>query len=257
MAFQIIVCIKSVVKTATRGVARRTPENSQLNPFDLPALEAALQISAKMQGTVTAVSMGPDVSGEALTEALAMGVDRAILVNDPALKESDTLVTARVLANAIKRLGPFDLLMFGTRTADSDTGQVGPQTSVLLDIPFISRVTEIETHGEEWTLERRMDDWTETWQVAIPMAMTIDPRAFAPRPVSLDGISLAFKQPMIEEFTLHDLDLSEAMVGLKGSPTRVARLEKTKQDRKCTMLEGDPQEQAVALFDHLNKAGIL
>jgi len=257
VGFKIIVCIKSVVKTANTGIARRTPENSQLNPFDLPALEAALHIKAKMKGTVTAVSMGPGVSAEALTEALAMGVDRTILVSDPALKESDTLVTARVLARAIKRLGSFDLLMFGTRTADSDTGQVGPQTSAVLDIPFVSRVTEIDYQDKKWTIERRMDDWTETWRVATPMAMSIDPRAFTPRPVSLDGISQAFDQPTIENLALQDLGLSETVVGLTGSPTRVVRLEKIKQDRHCTMLTGDPQTQASALFDHLNKAGIL
>jgi electron transfer flavoprotein beta subunit len=257
MAFQIIVCIKSVVTVAPQGATRRTPENSQLNPFDRPALEAALQIKAKTQGQVTAISMGPNVSGEALTESLAMGVDRTVLVSDPALKESDTLVTARVLAAAIMRLGSFDLLLFGTRTTDSDTGQVGPQTAAVLDIPFVSRVTQIITEGENWTLERRVDQWSETWQVALPMAMTIDARAFDPRPVSLTGVSQAFEQPHIETFTLRELSLSEEAVGLSGSPTRVARLEKIKQDRRCSMLPGDPQKQVAALMEHLTKAGIV
>lgn len=256
MAFHIIVCIKSVVNAASHGPTRRTPENSQLNPFDRPALEAALQIKAKMQATITAVSMGPSVSGEALTEALAMGLDRAVLVSDPALAESDTIVTARVLAATIKKLGMFDLLLFGTRTTDSDTGQVGPQTAVVLDIPFVSRVTQINTQGDNWTLERRMDQWSETWQVALPMAMTIEARAFTPRPVGLDGISQACEQPAIETLTLQELGLSEARVGLKGSPTRVARLEKIKQDRRCTMLPGDPQKQVAALMEHLTESGL-
>ncbi len=257
MAFHIVVCIKSVVTAAPKGVTRRTPENSQLNPFDRPALEAALQIKAKMQGKVTAISMGPRVSGEALTEALAMGVDRAVLVSDPALKESDTLVTALVLAAAINVLGSYDLLVFGTRTADSDTGQVGPQTAAVLDTPFVSRVTQIDTGGATWTLERRMDQWIETWQVALPMALTIDAQAYAPRPVSLDGISQAFQQPAVETLTLQELDLTEARVGLSGSPTRVARLEKVKHDRTCTMLTGDPQTQSAGLLDHLTKAGVV
>ena len=255
--FQVIVCIKSVVTGAPKGQTRRTPENSQLNPFDRPALESALQLKAKLQGTVTAVSMGPSVSGEALCEALAMGVDRAVLISDPALAESDTLVTARVLARAIKRLGSFDLLIFGMRTADSDTGQVGPQTAGVLDIPFVSRVIQIDTTTESWKIKRRMDDWTETWQVTLPMAMSIDVRAFVPSPVSLVGISQAFDQPAIETFTLQDLDLTADKVGLSGSPTRVARLEKIKRDRSCTMLQGDPQEQATILMDHLAKTAIL
>ena len=257
MAFQIVVCIKSVVNAVSQGVTRRTPENSQLNPFDRPALEAALQIKAKTQGTVTAVSMGPSVSGEALNEALAMGLDRAVLVSDPALAESDTIVTARVLAAAIKVSGSFDLLMFGTRTADSDTGQVGPQTAALMDIPFVSRVTQIDMESEAGTIQRRMDQWIEIWQVALPMAMSIDARAFAPRPVSLSGISRVFEQPAIETLTLRDLSLSAARVGLRGSPTRVARLEKIKNDRSGTMLTGDPQKQAEKLLNHMHKAGIL
>ena len=115
MPIHIIVCIKSVVKAAPKGVARRTPDNSELNPFDRPALEAALQIKAGMGGTVTALSMGPAVSAEALAEARAMGVDRAVLISDSALAESDTLVTAKVLAAAVQKIGAFDWLFFGTR----------------------------------------------------------------------------------------------------------------------------------------------
>jgi electron transfer flavoprotein beta subunit len=147
--------------------------------------------------------------------------------------------------------------VFGTRTADSDTGQVGPQTAALMDVPFLSRVTQLEPEGENWTVERRMDDWTETWRVALPMAMTIDTRAYPPRPVSLVGLSQAFEQPQIETLTLSDIHLSEDVVGLGGSPTRVARLENVKHDRSCTMLAGDPQTQVAALMDHLTKAGIL
>ena len=87
MSIHIIVCIKSVVKAAPKGVARRTPENSELNPFDRPALEAALQIKAQAGASVTALSMGPAVSSEALAEAMAMGVDRTVLISDRALAE--------------------------------------------------------------------------------------------------------------------------------------------------------------------------
>jgi hypothetical protein len=77
MSVHIIVCVKSVVKVAPRGVTRRTPDNSELNPFDRPALEAALRVRQSSGGTVTALSMGPDVGAEALAEAQAMGVDEA------------------------------------------------------------------------------------------------------------------------------------------------------------------------------------
>jgi len=128
MSVHIIVCIKSVVRSAPGGQAVRTPDNSELNPFDRPALEAALQIREALGGTITALSMGPQVNTEALAEAQAMGIDKGVLINDSALAGSDTLVTSRVLAAGIAKLAPYDLVMFGMRSSDSDTGQVGPQT---------------------------------------------------------------------------------------------------------------------------------
>ncbi len=257
MTIHIIVCIKSVVKAAPKGVARRTPENSELNPFDRPALEAALQIKAKMGASVTALSMGPAVTAEALAEAIAMGVDRAVLISDRALAESDTLVTSRVLAAGVQKIGGFDLLLFGTRTADSDTGQVGPQTAALLEAPFVSGVKRVDIEGEGWTLQRTMDGWEETWQVQPPAAATIDPRAFAPRPVGLQGISQVYDRPAIEQLALSDLDLTAEEVGLAGSPTRVAALEKIKRNRRCSMLEGEPREQVAELLERLVRAGLV
>ncbi|MBT8342393.1 MAG: electron transfer flavoprotein subunit beta/FixA family protein, partial [Desulfatitalea sp.] len=157
MAFHTIVCIKSVMRAASKGAGRRTPENSELNPFDRPALEAALQLKDEQGGSVTALSMGPAVATEALVEARAMGVDRAVLLCDAALAGSDTYVTSRVLAEAARRLSPFDFLLFGTRAADSDTGQVGPQTATAMEIPFVSGVRRMIPAGERWQAERLMD----------------------------------------------------------------------------------------------------
>ncbi|MFC1836331.1 electron transfer flavoprotein subunit beta/FixA family protein [Thermodesulfobacteriota bacterium] len=257
MSVHIIVCIKSVVKAAPKGVAKRTPENSELNPFDRPALEAALEIREHHGGSVTVLTMGPPVSTEVLAEAQAMGTDRAVLVSDRALAESDTLVTSKVLATAINKIGTFDLLFFGTRTADSDTGQVGPQTAALLDIAFVSSVKTITAQKEGWEIERTMDAWEENWQVASPMAATIDPRAFAPRPVGLVGISNAYEEPAIEQWSLTDLGLDAEEVGLMGSPTRVAALEQIKRNRKCDMLEGEPHEQVAALMARLTMMGAI
>ncbi len=257
MPVHIVVCIKSVVREAPKGVARRTPENSELNPFDRPALEAALQLKAREGGIVTVLTMGPDVSREVLAEAQAMGADKAVLISDAALAESDTLVTSKVLAAAISKLSPFDLLLFGTRTADSDTGQVGPQTAAVLEIPFIGSVKKIAGKDKTWEMERTLDAWEENWQVASPAAATIDPRAYAPRPVGLTGISAVYDQPSIEHWALADLGLKPEDVGLAGSPTRVAALEKIKRKRRCDMIEGEPVVQVERLMAHLNKIGAI
>jgi len=257
MSFHSVVCIKSVVIEAPKGKALRTPENSELNPFDRPALEAALQIKEEFGGTVTAVTMGPPVAAEALAEARAMGVDRTVLLSDPALAESDTVATSRVLALALRKTGPFDMVFFGTRTADSDTGQVGPQTATLLGLPFVSRVKRIHSLDDGWEIDRTMDDWDETWRVRSPWAATIDANAFTPRPVGLIGISETYGAPSIQKMTLRDLDLRPEAVGLGGSPTRVVSMEEIRRSRRCHMIEGEPQEQVDALMDRLTHEGLI
>ena len=261
MSLHCVVCIKSVVREAPKGIGRRTPENSELNPYDRPPVEAALRLKELTGGRVTAITMGPDVGAEALAETQAMGVDEAILINDAALAGSDTLVTSRVLAAAIRRVAPFDLVLFGARTSDSDTGQVGPQTATVLEIPFLGGVKEVnQKRGQQsgaWEMKRQMDDWEELWEVNLPAAVTIHPRAFKPRPVPLIGIAQAHDPLEVQTWRLADLGLSVKEVGLEGSPTRVAQLEKLKRGRTCRMLEGEPREQVDALIAHLKTIGLM
>ncbi|KJS29499.1 MAG: hypothetical protein VR64_20215 [Desulfatitalea sp. BRH_c12] len=272
MPVHSIVCIKSVVRTAPDGVGRRTPDNSELNPFDRPALEAALRLKAALGGSVTALSMGPPVSAEVLAEAQAMGVDRAVLICGPALAGSDTLVTARVLAAGIARLMPYDIVFFGTRTSDSDTGQVGPQSATVLAIPFIGGVKQLEpaltdpladaptapgATASHWRLQRLIDGWEESWQVQSPMAVTIHPRAYQARSIALGGIAAAHAPLDIQTWGLADVGMSVDSVGLAGSPTRVSNLRKIKRPRTCRMLTGEPREQVDALIEELTTKGIL
>lgn len=257
MSVHIIVCIKSVVRSASGGQAVRTPDNSELNPFDRPALEAALQIREALGGSITALSMGPDVSAEALAEAQAMGVDKGVLINDKALAGSDTLVTSRVLSAGIAKLAPYDLIIFGMRSSDSDTGQVGPQTATLLGLPFVGGVKHWEHHDQGWILDRIIDDWTEQWQAVSPAVITVQPQAFAPRPIALSGIALALDQPALTTWHLGDLKLDPNQVGLAGSPTRVDSQKRIKHDRQCQFIPGEPAEQIDTLITQLNSTGLM
>jgi electron transfer flavoprotein beta subunit len=253
----IIVCIKSVVRSAPGGIARRSADNSDLNPFDRPAVEAALQLKNAHGGTVTLLSMGPPVASAALSEGLAMGADRAVLISDRALAGSDTLITSDVLAAGIQRLAPFAFVLFGVRSMDSDTGQVGPQTAARLKLPFIGGVKALKLEAGTWRLRRTMDDWEEVWKVTPPAAATIHARAFRPRAVSLMGIGRTYARPMIETWQLKDLAIDENGVGLSGSPTRVSALRTVDRNRRCRLLTGEPREQTEALLAHLNERGLL
>jgi len=257
MKLNIIVCIKSVVIAVPDRKVIRTAESCELNPFDRPALEAALRLKETYGGTVTALSMGPKASTFSLLEAIAMGVDQSVLVCDPALAGSDTFATSTTLAAAIKKLAPFDLILFGTRTADSDTGQVGPQTAVFLDLPLVTSIYSIEQMNTGLCVKRRADALWEKFELSLPAVLTIHPSSAQPRDVGLSGIESAFEEGEVENWNLLDLGLSPNQVGEAGSYTRVLSLVRVKKERKCEFLSGTTEEQADELIRRLGESGLI
>lgn len=251
----IIVCIKSVVTEAPRGKIVRTADKCAFNPFDRPALEMAVQLKERYQGSVTVLSMGPPTADATLREALATGADRAVLLSDPALVGSDTLATATALCAGIQFLSPFDLLLFGTRTSDSDTGQVGPQTAVLMGLPMVTGTLCIEKQTGNLIVERRIDDFLETYEVVMPAAMTIHPSAVFSRDAALGSIASAFDQQDVEIVSAAQLGLASQSVGDAGSPTRVLSMKPVKKDRNCEWIEGSAAEKAEALVRRLTASG--
>ncbi|MFO7602069.1 MAG: electron transfer flavoprotein subunit beta/FixA family protein [Candidatus Desulfacyla sp.] len=257
MGLNLIVCIKSVILKPPEGEIIRSEDLLQLNPYDRPAVEAALRLREIHGGAVTTLSMGPEAANAALEETLAMGADRGILLSDPAFKGSDTLATSTILSAGIRKLAPFDLVLFGTRSADSDTGQVGPQTAVALGIPIITGVHSMELTGADLQVERRMDGFMEKYSVSFPAALSVSLRSFEPVDIGLAAIEAAFEKKALETWTLKDLDLSPDMTGDAGSPTRVISMTKVKKGRTCELLQGAPAEQADQLVVRLKESGML
>ncbi|MBF0224933.1 MAG: electron transfer flavoprotein subunit beta/FixA family protein [Desulfobacterales bacterium] len=254
----IIVCIKSVIIRVPEGNKfLRSPETLDLNPFDRPALEVALRMKKEQGGTVTAISMGPDTSKFSLFEAMSMGVDRGILISDSALVGSDTLITSKVLSAAIKKLNPFDIVLFGTMTADSDTGQVPYQTSVLLRIPLISGVVSYQIEEKNIKIERRIDEFHEKFSTVIPAAFTIRTGSFQVRDIELKGLEKAFENGKIEKWNLKDLGINSSEVGEKASPTKVISIKRISKSRKCEFIPGTSEEQAEELINRLSSAGLI
>jgi electron transfer flavoprotein beta subunit len=251
----IVVCIKSVVTEAPRGKIVRTADKCALNPFDRPALELAVQLKERTHGSVTVLSMGPPTADATLREALAAGADRAVLLCDPALAGSDTLATATALCAGVQFLSPFDLLLFGTRSSDSDTGQVGPQTAVLLDVPMVTGATSIDKATGHLTVQRRVDGFAETYEVLPPAAFTIHPSAVVSRDLALGSIATAFDDLNVEILNAAQLGLNPQKVGNAGSPTRVLSMKPVKKDRACQWVEGTPAEQAEELVRRLVASG--
>ena len=146
----IVVCIKQVpdvddIKWTKENNLDRTNMLSKLNPHDEWALDWAKEIKSKFKDVkITAISMGPSQANEILSYALAKGADRAILLSDKAFSGSDTLVTAKILAKAIKKYVPdYNLVLTGQLACDGDTAQVPVSLAQLLDIPDAIWVNEI------------------------------------------------------------------------------------------------------------------
>jgi len=208
-------------------------------------------------GSVTVLSMGPESSAFVLQEAMAMGVDRAVLICDPALAESDTLATSTVLASAIQKLAPYDLVLFGTRTADSDTGHVGPQTATLLDLPLVTGVHSLEPIERGLQVSRRIDGFEEQYALDFPAALTIQYGAVQTRDLILTGLQVSFEEKKVEKWNAAALGLSAEQIGEKGSATKVLALALADRSRKCELLSGSTEAQADELIRRLVEAGLI
>ena len=249
---KIIVCIKQVPDTAE---VRINPETNTLiregvpsiiNPYDVHAIEAALQIKEKTGGTVTVVTMGPPQAEDALREAIAMGADEGKLVSDRAFAGADTWATSYALYKAIGKIG-FDIILCGKQAIDGDTAQVGPEVAEFLNIPHISYVRKIEEVTDaSLRVQRLMDDGYDVVEAALPVLLTVVKEINVPRLPSLKG-KMAAKKAVIEKLDRLAIGAEEENVGLKGSPTQVRNIfaPQVKADRK--ILEGSVEEQVAAL----------
>lgn len=257
MGLNIIVCIKAVVDgTWTQGPGVR--KTTTLNLFDRPAIDMAMQLIQKYDGKVTLLSMGPESACSALYEGLSMGPGKAVLLCDPLFRESDTYVTARVLSTAIEKLSPFDLLLFGTRSSDSDTGHVGPQTAQMLELPYVSNVYKLEDPDTDITrVERRADGFLERFELSGPAAMSVIQGETAHEYTGLYEIEDTFHNKSIQRWDHTHLGLGIHETGLAASPTKIVALNPHKQEKKCRFITGSMPNAAEKLAQTLSQAGLV
>jgi len=148
---RIAVLVKQVPATdkvkmdEKTGTMVRSAMESELNPLDLYAVEEAVRLKERIEGTeITVISMGPPAASDAIREAIAMGCDKGILLSDKAFAGADTWATALTLSTAIKKVGDFDLIFAGERATDGETGQVGPSVAAQLNMPALTYVSKLK-----------------------------------------------------------------------------------------------------------------
>jgi electron transfer flavoprotein beta subunit len=227
----IVIPIKQVPETAKvkmdpqTGTMVREGVESIINPLDLYAIECGIQLAEQTGGKTTVISMGPAKAEEALREAVAMGCDAAALLSSRSFAGSDTWATSYALSKAIQRLGAFDLILCGERATDGDTGQVGPGIAAWLDLPVITYVSRIEQCRAGAVVVRRLvEDGYETLEAGLPCLLTVVKEAAYPRLPTLRGKQRA-KKTEIPVWGPEEIGADLAAVGLKGSPTRVVKIE--------------------------------
>lgn len=252
----IVVCIKQVPDTAEvkinpeTGTLIREGVPSIINPFDLHALEAGLQIKDKEKGTVIVLTMGPPQAETALRDAISMGADDGILLSDRAFAGSDTWATSFTLSKAIQKIGA-DIIICGKQAIDGDTAQVGPETAEFLNIPHISYVRKIEEiNGTSIRVQRLMDEGYDVIESPLPVLLTVVKELNEPRLPSLKG-KIAAKKAQIKKWCRADIMADENDLGLKGSPTQVKNIFTPEARSGRKLLEGTPEEQVDALLQEL------
>ncbi len=240
------------------GVMMRSGVESELNPLDMYAVEEAVRIKERLGGEVVVLSMGPPSAEYAVRDALSMGCDRGFLISDRLFAGSDTLATARILSAAILKLGGFDMIFAGERATDGETGQVGPGVAARLGVSLITYVRKIsDVDNFRVVAERAVEEGTEIVEAALPALITVVKEINEPRVPDLAGkIGSMFAQ--IPVLSGKDISINKEKVGLKGSPTRVAKVFYPKLTRNGRIIDGRDPEKAVAeLIRFLKEKSIL
>ncbi len=227
---KIIVCIKQVPATTkvkinpeTNTLIRQGVE-SMINPYDAYAIEEGVRIRERIGGSVTALTMGPPQAQDALREAVSLGADDALLLSDRAFAGSDTWATSYTLAQGIKKIGDYDLIICGKQAIDGDTAQVGPGIAEFLDIPFVAYIRKIEDIKSDYLrVERLMDYGYEVIETGLPTLITVVKEINEPRLPSLRG-KMKAKKVNIPAWDAAALDAAEDKVGLNASPTKVVKI---------------------------------
>ena len=232
----------------------------EMNAYCRRAVSQGVELAAAVgDGTVTVFTLGPPSADDVLREAIAWGLEAAVeidgvLITDPAFAGSDTLATARALAAALEREGPFDLVLTGRNSIDADTGQVGPELAELLDLPFATGVRNLSMKGRTLHLRCEHDDGWVQLTVEHPVVVSCAERLIDPCKVPPD---MRQRVPPERIRVLDASDLGAGPWGQAGSPTTVGEVRIHRVERARHRCHGTPAEQVAEAVAMLVERGAL
>ena len=265
---RIFVCVKQLPDTSGKvavnenGTLNRASMPTIINPDDMNAVEAALNLKDTIGCQVTAVTMGPPPAEEMLRELFAMGVDDGILITSREFGGSDTFATSQIIAAAISYAGlnEEDIIFCGRQAIDGDTAQVGPQIAEKLNIPQVTYAAEITKNENTLTVKRMLEDGYYMIKVHTPCLITCINELNKPRFQTVQGIRHCFDKKVeiydfeiLKEEPLIELDT----IGLKGSPTNIFKSFTPPQKGKVEMLAGSDKATTDVLIEKLRKRHVI
>ncbi|QDB80032.1 electron transfer flavoprotein subunit beta/FixA family protein [Georgenia sp. 311] len=211
---RIVVCVKHVPDVQSERALDddgRTVRglDDVLNELDENAVEAAVSLVEAHGGEVVALTMGPDDAEDAVRRALQMGADRGVHVSDDALAGADVVTTARVLAAAVRAVGPVDLVVTGMAALDGLTSMLPTALAAELGLPQLTLATELSVTGGGVRVRRDIGDAVEVLESPLPALVSVTDQANEPRYPAFKAIRAARKKP-VDTWSLADLGLADA-----------------------------------------------
>lgn len=288
MSLKIVVLAKQVPDTRNvgpdamteQGTINRAALPAVFNPEDLNALEQALRLKDQFPGsTISVLTMGLPKSAEVIREALYRGADEGFVVTDRPLGGADTLATSYTLAQAVKKIGDYDIILGGRQAIDGDTAQVGPQIAEklgLTQVTYAEEILSLDEKAKKVVIRRHIDGGVETVEAPLPLVVTVNGSAAPCRPRNVKRLmkfknatvvaerkpedaenyeALIAKKPYlnIPQWGAADIDADPAQIGKAGSPTNVKAVKnivfKAKESRTLTASDADVEGLIKELLD--------
>lgn len=227
---QVVVCVKQIPDPAgsyeldpeTHLLVR--PAEQVLDDTDRYGVEMGLQIAQENGGTVTLLSMGPTGSMQGIRQALAMGADNAVVVDDSELKGADALTTARILGAAIRRQ-EFDLVIAGTESTDGYSGVLPQMLAEVLDVPALTYATAVTAGDGTITIHRQTNAGYDVVEASLPALVSVTAGVVEPRYPTFKGIMDA-KKKEVTTLTASDLAVDgstpQTVTAVTAAPAREA-----------------------------------
>jgi electron transfer flavoprotein beta subunit len=240
------------------GTVNRAALPTVFNPEDLKALEMALRVKDQMpDATVTVVTMGPPRAAEIIKDARMRGADDGFVLSDARFAGADTLATSYAISQAVKQLGKVDIIFGGRQAIDGDTAQVGPQVAEKLEIPQITYAEELlDVDSKQITIRRRLERGTECVKASLPVLVTVTSAGADCRFPNAHRMLQQAKEE-VRMINADSIDADMERLGLKGSPTKVKKIENVVLAHKESVVLQPTEEALNELSATLIKEHIL